>query len=55
MAILLFIWRYDSYQDRQINVTVDSATPLYASEVDAAYGSHKPVGTLKTGEKHNLR
>jgi len=51
MAIPLFIWGWDRYQDRQINVTVDSTTPLYASEVDAAYGSHKPVGTLKTGEK----
>lgn len=51
IAISFFIWEWDRYQDQQIKVTVDSTTPLYASEVDAAYGSHKPVGTLKTGDK----
>lgn len=51
MVIPLFIWGLDRYQDQQIKVTVDSATPLYASEVDAAYGSQKPIKTLKPGEK----
>ena len=51
MAIPLFIWGWDRYQDQQIKVTVVSETPLYASEVDAAYGSQKPVRTLKPEEK----
>lgn len=51
IAIPLFIWGWDRYQDQQIKVIVVSATPLYASEVDAAYGSQKPVRTLNPGEK----
>ncbi len=51
MAIPFFIWGWDRYQDQQIKVSVVSATPLYSSEVDAAYGSQKPVRTLKPGEK----
>ena len=51
IAIPLLIWGWDRYQDSQIKVTVDSATPLYASDVDAAYGSQNPVRILKPGEK----
>ena len=51
MAIPLSIWGGVRYQDQQIKVTVDSTTPLYASEVDAAYGSQKPVIILKPAQK----
>ncbi|KAA0894161.1 SH3 domain-containing protein [Oryzomonas rubra] len=51
MAIPLIIWGWDRYQDQQIKIFVDSATPLYASEIDAAYGSLKLIKTLKPGEK----
>lgn len=51
MAIPLFIRGWDRYQDQKIKVTVVSATPLYAREVDAAYDSQKPVRILKPGEK----
>jgi len=51
IAIPLFVWGWDRYQDRQINVTVDSVTPLYVSDVDAAYGSQNPAKILKPGEK----
>lgn len=50
IAIPLLIWGWDRYQDSQIKVTVDSATPLYASDIDAAYGSLKPIRSLKPGE-----
>jgi hypothetical protein len=51
IAVPLLLWGWDRYQVSQIKVTVDSATPLYASDVDAAYGSQKPVKILKPGEK----
>gem|GEM_PF-6300686 len=51
IAIPLVIWGWDRYQDRQIKVTVNAATHLYASDVDAAYGSFRPVRSLKPGEK----
>jgi len=51
IAISLFLWGWDRYQDRHIKVIVESATPLHASDVDAAYGSQNPVKTLKPGEK----
>jgi hypothetical protein len=51
IAIPLFVWGWDRYQDIQIKVTVDSATPLYVSDVDAAYGSQNPAKILKPGEK----
>jgi hypothetical protein len=55
IAIPFMIWGWDQYQDRQVKVKVDSATSLYASEVDAAYGSQRPLKELKPGDKLKVK
>lgn len=55
ILIPILIWAWGRYQDCQIKVKVDSVTSLYASEVDAAYGSQNPLKVLKPGEKLKVK
>lgn len=55
IIIPISIWGWDQYQDSQIKVHVDSATPLYAKEVDAAYGNQTTLKILKPGERLRVK
>lgn len=46
IAIPIMLMGWDRYQDRQVVVKVTEVTSLFASEAEAAYGSHAPVKSM---------